>query len=114
MLQIPELDGPSVIFGNIKHMPKYNTLPEEFQDWHRQRPHCEAISQWFAKGAKLIPPDTIEIEGARFKAKSGVDPEKALRAIKAVLGSWEPKHEHKIAACGYMLSEWFEHKPPST
>lgn len=41
-------------------------------------------------------------------AKPGVDAHKALRAIKAVLGSYEPKHEHKEAACAFMLSEWFD------
>ncbi len=27
---------------------------------------------------------------------------------QAILGSWALDHNYKIAACGYMLSEWFE------
>lgn len=110
MLAIPELDGPSVAFGDIKHMPKFNGLPPEFQDWHNQRPHCKAVSMWFYKGAERDG-NAIVIDGERFTPKEGVDADKALRAIKAVLGSWAPKHEHKIAACGYMLSEWFDAEP---
>jgi len=40
--------------------------------------------------------------------KDGVDVKKAMRALKAALGSFEPKHEHKMAAVGYMLSQWFD------
>jgi hypothetical protein len=105
MLQIPNVDEPGVVFGDITHMPKFDTLPEEFR---RERSlYCAAVSHWFYGGAKRDG-DTLIIDGKRFKAKPGVDATKALKAIKAVLGSWEPKHEHKIAACGFMLSEWFE------
>lgn len=106
MLAIPEVDRVSLAFGNIKHMPKYDTLPAAFQDWHYE-PHCEAISYWFYRGAKACP-NGIELNGTKYIAKEGVDAAKALAAIKAVMASWEPKHEHKIAACGYMLAEWFE------
>lgn len=106
MLAIPEITRADVAFGNIKHMPRYDSLPEEFQDWHRQ-PYCKAVSSWFYRGAKSYT-GGIELDGVNYKAKPGVDAGKALAAIKAVLGSFEPKHEHKIAACGYMLSEWFD------
>jgi hypothetical protein len=106
MLAIPDIDRASMAFGNIKHMPKYETLPEAFQDWHYE-PHCRAISDWFYSGAKACP-NGIEMKGTKYIAKDGVEAGKALAAIKAVMASWEPKHEHKIAACGYMLSEWFQ------
>jgi len=38
----------------------------------------------------------------------GIDQNKALRHIKAILGSFEPKHEHKEAAAAYLLSLWFK------
>jgi len=108
MLAIPEIKGVDVAFGNIKHMPKMADLPEEFQ---RERgPFCKAVASWFYSGAKPID-NGLEIDGVKFVAKPGVDKSKALAAIKAALGSWEPKHEHKIAGCGFMLSEWFEIKP---
>ena len=110
MLKVPEnLTRADVAFGNIQHMPKFDALPKEYQErWHdHSHPYCGAVSKWFYSGAKGHP-NGIEIGGVKFTAKPGVDPAQALAAVKSVLGSFEPKHEHKIAACGYMLSEWFD------
>lgn len=106
MLPIPAVDRVDVTFGNIKHMPKYEAIPDEFKR-HNGNAYCKAVSSWFFSGAKGAP-GGIEIDGVTFKAKDGVDAPKALAAIRAVLGSFEPKHEHKEAACAYMLSEWFD------
>lgn len=108
-LPVPDLDDPTVVFGGIDHMPAYDTLPEEFQrDWHRRsNEFCHAVSMWFYQGAKRDG-DRMLIDGVTFRPRAGIDGDKALRAIRAVLGSWAPKHEHKIAACGYMLSQWFQ------
>src|SRR6185437_15064291 len=106
MLAIPELSQADVAFGNIKHMPRYETLPPDFKR-HNGNDFVRAISTWFFKGAKGTP-DGLIIDGMKFTTKAGVDRAKALGAIKAVLGSFEPKHEHKEAACAYMLSEWFD------
>jgi hypothetical protein len=106
MLAIPEITRVDMAFGNIKHMPKFETLPEPFKDWF-YNPYCNDVGSWFYKGAEGIP-NGIKLNGTVYTAKPGVEAGKALAAIKAVLGSFEPKHEHKIAACGYMLSEWFD------
>ena len=106
MLAIPELTAADVAFGGIKHMPKYETLPADFKR-HNGNDYCKAVTSWFYNGAKGSP-DGLIVDGMKFTAKPGVDAGKALRAIKAVLGSFEPKHEHKEAACAFMLSEWFE------
>jgi hypothetical protein len=106
MLPVPKVDGPSVAFGDIKHMPKFETLPAEFKDFYHH-PFCGAIEDWFACGATKAK-DGIKIGDATYTAKDGVNAHDALAAIKAVLASWEPKHEHKIAACGFMLHEWFD------
>jgi hypothetical protein len=109
MLPIPEITNLDIAFGNIRHMPKREDLPEEYRrDWHRDsQPFCKAVSSWFYDGAKSIP-NGVEIDGVKFVAKTGVDAQKALAAIKAALGSFEPSHEHKIGGCGFMLSEWFD------
>ena len=106
MLAIPELTAADVAFGNIKHMPNYATLPAEFKRYDGND-YCKAVSSWFFNGAKKFT-DGITIGDMTFKAKPGVDANKALSAIRAVLGSFEPKHEHKEAACAFMLSEWFD------
>ena len=105
MLAVPKIDTPEMVFGSIKHMPKYKDLPEEFQDWH-YHPFCRAASHWFMKGGEPLKNGMV-INGDRFTAKEGVDAADALRAIKTIMSSWEPKHEHKIAACGFLLHEWF-------
>ena len=107
MLAIPALDQPSVVFGDIKHMPKYETIPEEFK--RGRNAYVDAVSHWFFAGAKKTA-NGIMIDGKEFTPKAGVDMAKALRAIQAVLGSFSPAHEVKEAACGYMLSEWFDIK----
>lgn len=106
MLPIPNITNLDVAFGNIDHMPKYSTLPEEFQR-RRGTPYNKAISSWFFNGAKFVP-NGIEVDGKVFTAKPGVDANKALAAIRAILASWEPKHEHKEAGAAYLLAEWFD------
>lgn len=111
MLEIPDLQRVDVIFGDIKHMPKYETVPDEFKKGRGV--FCDAISEWFFNGAQSAT-DGIKIGGITFKAKPGVPAGKALAAIKAVLSSFEPKHEHKEAACAFMLSEWFDVQKTTT
>lgn len=105
-IPVPDVTGLDVAFGNIKHMPRYDTLPAEFKR-HNGNAFCKAISAWFFKGASRAP-NGITIDGVTFAAKPGIDANKALAAIKAILGSFEPKHEHKEAGCAYLLSQWFE------
>jgi hypothetical protein len=109
MLAIPEMNDADAVFGNISLMPKFETLPAPFKCWNDQ-PYCNAVSQWFFNGAKRDG-NAIVIDGKRYVARLGVDTSKAINAIGCVLRSFAPKHEHKIAACGYMLSEWFELQP---
>lgn len=109
MLEVPQnLTRVDLAFGNVKHLPKYDTLPDDYR--RMNAPGCRAVSMWFYKGAEASP-DGIKIDGVAYKAKEGVDAGKALAAIKSCLGSFEPKHEHKIAGCGFMFSEWFERQP---
>lgn len=110
IIPVPDLDGPSVVFGDISFLPKRNDLPEEFQrDWHRNsHPWCGLVSHWFYNGADAASKDSLTIKGVTLRAKDGVDFGKACRAIKAALGSWEPQHEHKIGGVGYLMSIWFD------
>lgn len=76
-------------------MPAYEQIPVEFRrgesewvDWQ---------SQWFYHGIKKLP-----------TPKPGVDLDKAIRHLRCIQGSFEPKHEHKQAAVAYLASLWFE------
>jgi len=102
MLKIPELDDAEMAFPAHAPIPSWDDLPEEFRTgWHSNNKWCDIASTLFYKGGSL--------EEFSLTPKEGVDKKKAIRAIKASLGSFQPKHEHKIAAVGYMLSQWFDH-----
>lgn len=78
-----------------KMMPPYEEIPREFR--HSSNKWNKLFSDWFFAGIKdleLVP-------------KDGVDLNKALRHIKAIMGSFEPKHEHKEAAVAFLFNEWF-------
>lgn len=98
MLKIPDLVDADVVFGNIEHLPPYNAIPNEFKS--SRNPFAEIATRLFFQGGRL--------SDFGLTPKPGVDLEKASRAVKATLGSWEPKHEHKEAGVAFMLSEWFD------
>jgi len=84
--------------GNIEELlPPMQDIPSEFgimkpNKWSR------FISDWFFCG----------IEDVKLAPKDGVDPVRAIRHIKAIMSSFEPKHEHKEAGCAYLMSLWFD------
>lgn len=82
--------------GMEKLLPPYEEIPEEFRssktEWNR------IVSQWFFGG---LP------QGTEFIPKEGIDSNKAIRHIKTILHSFQPKHEHKEAGCAFLLSKWF-------
>lgn len=77
-------------------MPRYDDIPEEFRNgsskWNR------LFADWFFSG----------LEKLDASPKDGVDVKKALRHIRAIMGSFQPSHEHKEAAVAFLLSEWLE------
>lgn len=97
MIPVPEVTQVDLAFGNTKHLPAMKDIPEEFRRGSTKWNHI--TSRWFFSG---LPKET------EFKPKPGVDANKALRAVGAILVSFEPKHEHKDAGVSFLLSEWFE------
>jgi hypothetical protein len=93
-----EVTGLEIAFGGDmkKLLPPLNEIPEEFKrgrtKWN------DIVSTWFFRGLKNI----------KCKPKEGIDEKAALQHVRAIMASWEPKHEHKEAGCAYLLSEWFE------
>jgi hypothetical protein len=100
VIEIPEVNDVDIAFGGYDRewfQRAYDEAPDEFKD------HCgtewnEIVTHWFFNGLN---------KNVKFYPKEGVDPEKALRAIGSVIGSFQPKHEHKEAVCAYLLSQWF-------
>lgn len=56
------------------------------------------ITAWFHCGLKKL----------EVVPKEGIDPQKALGHITAIMRSFEPEHGHKEAGCAYLCSLWFE------
>jgi len=94
--EVPELEA--IFPGAVKHlMPRWEEIPAEFKEY-RGTKWNGVFNDWFYHGAKNV----------KYKPKPGVDTAKAMRHVRAVMGSFEPKHEHKEAAVAYLLSQWFE------
>lgn len=93
-----EVDGVSLAFGGdmADLLPSRDEIPEEFWRWKGTRWN-RVVSDWFFSG----------LRGAKWTPRDGIDEQAALRHIRAVLASWEPKHEHKEAGVAYLLSLWF-------
>jgi hypothetical protein len=75
-------------------MPAYDAIPVEFK--RGSNPWAQLTSEWFYGGLN-----------GDFVTKEGIDKSDALRHLKRIMGSFEPKHEHKFAAVAYLMSEWF-------
>lgn len=82
---------PAHVVGTLLPMP--DDIPEEFKDHHNR--WNRFVSHLFFRG------------GAMPAAKEGIVLQCAVRHLRAVLGSFEPKHEHKIAGAAWLASMWF-------
>jgi hypothetical protein len=97
--QFRAFDGVDCAFGaRLKDYPPYDTIPEKFRLGHSQA--NKVVSTLFFRGGKL--------EDFGLRLKVGVDPSAFYGAFKAMLCSFEPKHEHKEAACAWLVSEFTE------
>jgi hypothetical protein len=76
-------------------LPPMSSIPKEF--FGSGNPWNKWVSKWFFGGLKEY---AVAVEGINFK--------QAHAHLKVILGSFEPKHEHKIAGCAYLASKWFD------
>src|SRR3990172_3629396 len=84
---------------SVRHlMPPENEIPEDY--WRMSGPKVKVASEWFYRGLDM----------SVLIAKNGVDKEAAIRHLRVVLGSWEEKHEYKMAAASYLIDQWFDVK----
>lgn len=77
-------------------IPHYKDLPDEFKDGNT--PQNKLFSKAFFKGCST----------EFLKEKPGINRAEALRHIGYVMGSWEPKYEHKEAGVAWLFAQWFE------
>jgi hypothetical protein len=94
---VPEITDLDMAFGTTKGLPDYATIPDEF----KRGPHnkwVKFVSEAFFSGAKNIEVTPID----------GISPGAAFRHIKAMLASFEPRHEHKEAGAAFLMSQYFK------
>lgn len=100
---VPDFSEVEAVFGaGQKFYLTEDAMGREF--YAGRHPMCRIASTLFFKGGKLAD------HGLRFR--SGVDRLKAMRAIRALLCSFEPKHEIKIGTVGVALANWCEPVQP--
>lgn len=90
-----DVDAVTMAFpAGIKHlMPPREQIEAYKSGWGGK-----LFNDWFFCGLKSL----------ELMPKEGIDKSKALRHIRTIMGSFEPKHEHKEAAVALLLEEWFE------
>lgn len=80
-------------FGTTRLLPPPEAIPEAFWRGNAYTQLAEALFY----GAPLAP--------LRIKFKPGFDANQMQRIVRSHLASFEPKHEHKIAGVGYLISQ---------
>jgi hypothetical protein len=93
--------GDKIPYGDWEgsdFMPSGDDIPAEFHEF-RGTKWNKLFSEWFFNG---LPAD------AEFVPNKGIDSERAFNHIATIMSSWTPKHEHKEAACAYLMSLWFK------
>lgn len=93
--KFPDVTGADMVF------PTFDTIPELLDEAKRRDflygsgPYCQLASRLFFEGGKV-----------KFKKDVPEDFRKAAWAyMRAFMGSFAPKHEHKTAICALLLSE---------
>jgi hypothetical protein len=87
---------PARVVGQL--MPDMKDIPDAFKtDYGPGKKWVKFQMDWFYGG----------ITATGLVAREGIDKKLALRHLGAIQGSFEPKHEHKMAAVAYLASLWF-------
>jgi hypothetical protein len=93
-----EVSDIELAFGGDmeKLLPAWDDIPSEFKKGETK--WNQLFNSIFFRGEA---PGTIS-------PVEGIDPMKAGRHIRAIMSSFQPKHEHKEAGCAYLMSLWFQ------
>lgn len=75
-------------------LPPREEIPPD--KWDGRHPYAQLAQCWFTNGFREAYPSW----------KTGIDGPKAIRHLRCVMGSFEPKHEHKIGGIAVLLERW--------
>tara|TARA_R110002096_G_C14459064_1_gene712137 strand:- start:618 stop:974 length:357 start_codon:yes stop_codon:yes gene_type:complete len=98
-----EMVFPAEVMGRL--MPYYKDLPEGFngQGKWMNNPWCKNAETWMFNG--------VDVKKSTVKFKDTLDETEqrmVWRQLQCCMGSFEPKHEHKMAGVGYLMSLFFD------
>ncbi len=95
-----DVDDLDIAFpATVRHlMPPMDEIPDEFKGIGMGTKWNKFVSDWFFNGIKT----------RTLTVKEGIDDTQAMRHLRTIMGSFEPKHEHKEAAVAYLLSLWYK------
>ncbi len=90
-------------FGGLSNEKQlFQACPSEFRDWQYNE-FCKYAESIFFSGASY--------KNWSWKTQDAIEQLKQLTILRALLRSFESKHEHKIAIAGWMLSEILNEVP---
>jgi hypothetical protein len=99
MFPVKDVSDADVAFGMASvaeaMMPPYADIPDEFKKM--TNPWNQLFSDWFFQGLGSL----------KMTPKEDIDSMAAHKHLRAIMGSWAPKHEHKESGIAFLLSEWF-------
>lgn len=90
---VASITDPEAVFGTERLLPAWESIPAEFKSGNSYTKLAEAIFY-----GSSMPSGRIEL-------KAGFEPMALNRAVRAHLQSYGPRHEHKIAGVGFLISQ---------
>jgi hypothetical protein len=96
--RIPEVGDLECAFPSryLELLPKWEDLSNDEKSG--RGPFCDALQHLFFEGGRLSDFGIVP--------KPGHDIAKIMRYVRATLGDFGPKHEHKIGGIAHMLNKW--------
>jgi hypothetical protein len=91
-VSVLEVAFPARVIGTL--LPPMSEIPSEFKNYYND--WCGVVSKLFFEGGELP------------KVKDGIDAAAANGHLQAVLGSFEPQHQHKTYGAAYLISLWYQ------
>jgi hypothetical protein len=104
---LPKFDNVTVAFGADA---KAYLTREQLGDWYglygdnSETPFHKAVKNLFHRGGVLADHGLTPKEGYTLA--------QIMPALRALMGSWAPKHEIKIGTCAVALANWCDYSPP--
>lgn len=96
---LASISDVELAFSTEKLLPAWEEIPQDFKDGNEYTALAEALFH-----NRPVPDTEVEFLGG-FEDDGA--PAALNKCVRAHLQSYSPKHQHKIAGVGYMMSKVF-------